>query len=135
MSLPNNTHYLRAAQQRRRAELIDNVRAVVRDLDATGQPITVAAVVRGSGASRAFIYRLPDIVAQIQKLRDQQAATGQRQPARQRATDQSKDARIRQLHTTVGELRAEIQRLRQQNALLLGRLRESASPASPGGPG
>jgi predicted RNase H-like nuclease (RuvC/YqgF family) len=85
----------------------------------------VAAAVRASGASRAFIYRLPDIVQQIQKLRDQQAATGQRQPARERASEASKDARIRHLTATVAELRTEINQLRQQNSLLLGRLREN----------
>jgi hypothetical protein len=127
MSLPNNAHYLRAAQQRRRTELIDKVRDAVRELDATGQPITVNAVARASGASRAFIYRLPDIVSQIQNLRDRQAATGQRQPARQRASDASNHARIRQLTATVAELRDEIKQLRQQNSLLLGRLREHSS--------
>lgn len=129
MSLPNNAHYLRAAQQRRRAELIDKVRDTVRDLDATGQPITVNAVVRASGASRAFIYRLPDIVGQIQKLRGRQVATGQRQPVQQRASEASKEARIRQLTATVGELRDELKQLRRQNALLLGRLREHGTEA------
>ena len=124
MSLPNNAHYLRAAQQRRRTELIDKIRDAVRELDATGQPITVNAVVRASGASRAFVYRLPDIVAEIQNLRDRQTATGQHQPARQRASDASNHARIRQLTAANTELRAEVQRLRDQNALLLGRLRE-----------
>ncbi len=124
MSIPNNSHYLRAAQQRRRDQLIDKVRQALRDLDAKGRPITVAEVARASGASRAFIYRLPDVIAQIQKLRDQQAATGQRQPTRQRASERSKDARIRQLNATISDLRAEVKRLREQNALLLGRLRE-----------
>lgn len=127
MSPPNNAHYLRAAQQRRRTELIDKIRDAVRELDATGQQITVNAVVRASGASRAFIYRLPDIVSQIQNLRNRQAATGQHQPIRQRASDASNQARIRQLTVTVAELRDEIKQLRQQNSLLLGRLRESGA--------
>lgn len=127
MSVPNNTHYLHAAQQRRRADLINRIRDTLRELDAAGQQITVAAVVRSSGASRAFIYRQPDIIQQIQKLRDQQVATGQRQPVRQRASDASKDARIRQLAAANAELRAEMQRLRDQNALLLGQLREQAA--------
>lgn len=80
MNPPNNARYLRAAQQRRRTELIDKVRDAVRELDATGQPITIASVVRASGASRAFIYRLPDIVSQIQKLRKLHNATDQRGP-------------------------------------------------------
>ncbi|MFF5206991.1 hypothetical protein [Streptosporangium sp. NPDC000396] len=52
---------------------------------------------------------------------------GQGHPARQRMTDPSEEARIRQLTVTNGELRAELQRLRAQNALLLGRLREHAA--------
>jgi uncharacterized coiled-coil protein SlyX len=124
MSPPNNAHYLRAAQRRHHADLIDRVREAVRELDRTSQKITVAAVVRASGASRAFIYRLPEIVQQIQKLRDRQEITQQHQPTRQRASEASKDARVRQLTATVAELRDELKQLRQQNSLLLGRLRE-----------
>ncbi|GAA3513289.1 hypothetical protein FHR32_006235 [Streptosporangium album] len=98
-----------------------------RRLDDAGDTITVAAVVRASGASRAFLYRVPELIEEIQRLRNLQQRSGQRHPARQRMTDPSKEARIRQLTVTNGELRAELQRLRAQNALLLGRLREHAA--------
>ncbi|MEU0571589.1 DUF6262 family protein [Nonomuraea sp. NPDC005983] len=103
-----------------------SARAAIRHLDAAEEVITVAAGVRASGASRAFLYRVPELIEDIQRLRSRQQQTGQRQPALQRMTDPSKEARIRQLTTINGELRAQIQRLREQNALFLGRLREQA---------
>lgn len=127
MSRPDNTRYLRAAEAARRDRLVAAARDALRRLDAAGEPITVAAVVRASGVSRAFVYRLPELVNEIQQLRARHAETGQRLPARQRASDTSKDARIRHLTDTNRELRAENQRLRDQNAALLGRLREKAA--------
>lgn len=119
----DNTRHLRAAEQQRRAQLIAQARDALRRLDAAGQPITVAAVVRASGVSRAFIYRVPELIAEVQRLRAH-TATGPRVPARQRASDASNQARIRQLTAANTELRAEIKLLRDQNAALLGRLRE-----------
>ncbi|WP_440107797.1 DUF6262 family protein [Streptosporangium sp. H16] len=121
---PDNTHYLRSAEQQRRTRLIEQAQQAIRRLDTAGEAITVAAVVRASGTSRAFLYRIPELIQEIQRLRDLQQRSDQRQPVRQRMTDSSKEARIRQLTATNGELRAEIQRLRTQNALLLGHLRE-----------
>jgi len=124
MSRPDNTRYLRAAEAARRDRLVVAALDALRRLDAAGEQITVTAVVRASGTSRAFIYRIPELVAEIQQLRARQAGTGQRLPVRQRAGDASNHARIRHLTETNRELRAENQRLRDQNAALLGRLRE-----------
>ncbi|MFI7641121.1 hypothetical protein [Nonomuraea sp. NPDC049400] len=55
--MPDNTRYLRAAEQQRRARLIDQAREAIRRLDDAGDAITVAAVVRASGA---FRYRVPN---------------------------------------------------------------------------
>jgi hypothetical protein len=125
--IPDNTHYLRSAEQQRRTRLIEQAQQAIRRLDTAGEVITVAAVVRASGTSRAFLYRIPELIQEIQRLRDLQQRSGQRQPVRQRMTDSSKEARIRQLTATNSDLRAEIQRLRTQNALLLGHLREQST--------
>jgi aspartokinase len=127
--MPDNTRFLRAAEQQRRARLIDQARQAIQRLDASAQPVTVVAVVRASGVSRAFLYRTPELIDQIQRLRDRQQQTGQRQPARQRMTDVSKEARIRQLTEINTRLRTEIAQLRDQNARLLGRLREHTAQA------
>jgi hypothetical protein len=129
VSRPDNTRYLRSAQATRRDRLIGAARDALRRLDTAGETITVAAVVRASGTSRAFIYRIPELVAEIQQLRARQADTGQRVPARQRASDASNHARIRHLTDTNRQLRAENQRLRDQNAAVLGKLRERAVTA------
>lgn len=125
--LADNTHHLREAERQRRARLLDQAHTALRRLDSAGKPVTVAAVVRASGVSRAFLYRQADLVAEIQRLRDRQSATGQHIPAHQRSTHASQHARIRQLVTANTELRADNARLREQNAQLLGRLREYAA--------
>jgi hypothetical protein len=123
----DNTHHLREAERQRHARLLGQAREALRRLDNAGKPVTVAAVVRESGVSRAFLYRQAGLVAEIQSLRDRQTATGQHIPAHQRAGHASQHARIRQLVTANTELRAENARLREQNAQLLGRLREQAA--------
>lgn len=130
---PDNTGYLRAAEQHRRTRLLDAANSALRRLDLENKPITVAALVRASGVSRAFVYRQSGLITEIQRLRDRQTPSGPPVPARQRATDASLQARIRQLTAANAELRAENTRLRDQNGLLLGRLREHAAttPTSP----
>ena len=125
--LVDNTHHLREAERQRHARLLDQARAALCRMDNAGKAVTVAAVVRESGVSRAFLYRQADLVAEIQRLRDRQTATGQRIPAHQRAGHASQHARIRQLVTANTELRADNARLREQNAQLLGRLRAYAA--------
>jgi len=125
--IADNTHHLREAERQRRERLLDQAHTALRRLDNAGKPVTVAAVVRASGVSRAFLYRQPDLVNEIQRLRDRQTVTGQHMPAHQRTTHASQHARIRQLSTANAELRAEIAQLRQQNAQLLGRLRDYAA--------
>ena len=125
--IPDNTHYLREAERQRHARLLDQAHMALRRLDNAGKPVTVTAVVRESGVSRAFLYRQADLVAEIQGLRDRQTVTGKRIPAHQRPGHASQHARIRQLVAANTELRAENARLRDQNAQLLGRLREHAA--------
>jgi len=131
----DNTHHLRNTEQQRHTRLLDQARTTLRRLDTAAKPGTVAAVVRESGVFRAFLYRQPDLIAEIQQLRDRQTVTGQHIPAQQRAAHASQHARIRQLTATNTELRAQIARLRQQNAQLLGHLREHTAvhPRPPNG--
>jgi hypothetical protein len=41
--MPDNTHYLRSAEQQRRTRLIEQAQQAIRRLDTAGEAITVAA--------------------------------------------------------------------------------------------
>ena len=85
--------------------------------------MTFARVVRDSGVSRSFINKVPELAAEIRRLRTLHRSAPQRVPSAQRMTDRSKDARIAQLTDSNAKLREELARLREQNAVLLGELR------------
>ncbi len=69
----DNSHYLVAAQRKKRAELIEQVRTAIRALDRQGEPVSFASVVRASGVSRSFLNKLPELSDEIRSLRDAQA--------------------------------------------------------------
>ncbi len=88
--------------------------------------MTFASVGRASGVSRSFLNKSPEIAAEIRRLRTL-ATTGTKPvPAGQRTSDRSKQARIAQLTEANRKLREELAWLREQNAVLLGRLRDEA---------
>jgi hypothetical protein len=121
----DNSTFLLAAQQRRHDELVDRVKAALRTLDRQGAAITFPAVARAAGVSRAFLYKTPALATEIQRLRATQAGRRSRIPASQRRGDSSKDALIKRLTAENRHLREELQQMRDQNAILLGRLREA----------
>lgn len=123
--MPDNSRFLYAAQRERRAVLEDRAVRAIRGLDSGGGPVTFAAVVRASGVSRSFLNKSPELAAEIRRLRSFNRGASPTVPAGQRMSDRSKDARIAQVVETNRELREELSHLREQNGILLGRLRES----------
>lgn len=121
----DNSAFLLAAQQRRHGELVDRVKQALRTLDRQRAPITFLAVAQTAGVSRAFLYKTPALASEIQRLRASQAGRRTRIPASQRRGDASKDALIKRLTAENRQLREELQRMHDQNAVLLGRLREA----------
>ncbi len=87
--------------------------------------MTFASVARASGISRSFLNKVPALATEIRRLRALQSKGGAALPAGQRMSDGSKDARIRQLQESNHALRAEVGLLRDQNAILLGKLRDA----------
>ncbi len=127
---PDNSHYLHAAQQLRRQELIERVTASIRALDLQGERVSFASVVRASGVSRSFVHKVPELVSEIRRLRDARPATVRWVPSGQRMSDESKDARIAQITEANRRLREEIAWLKEQNAVLLGTLRLNGGTGS-----
>jgi hypothetical protein len=123
MPLKDNTHFLREAERHRRETLRSQAAAAVAAVRDEGNPVTVAEIVRRSGVSRAFIYRQADLMDAINEARQDGPTSRPRPPGRERMTDASKQARIRQLTAANAVLREEMDVLRSQNAALLGELR------------
>ncbi len=110
MSRADNTaHLLKAVAERRDAATRRTI-AVIAEFDGTGAALTVAGVASAAGVSRSWIYEQPDLVADINRLRDR-SANGAAIPTAQRASDES-------LRRRLDSARAEIERLRTENAAL-----------------
>lgn len=123
---PDNSRYLHAAQQAAHQELNLRARQAIRTLDGRGEPVTFASVARESGVSRSFLNKIPELASEIRRLRALRPTTAPVVPSRQRMSDGSKDARISQLKEANRKLREEVAWLRDQNAVLLGKLRDGA---------
>jgi hypothetical protein len=122
---PDNSHYLHAAQLAARDDLNRRAGDAIRDLDRRGEPVTFASVARASGISRSFLNKVPELAAEIRRLRLPESKGAVRVPGAQRMSDGSKEARIGQLQESNRVLRAEVGWLRDQNAILLGKLRDA----------
>lgn len=119
---PDNSHYLHLAQARRHQDLIDRAANAIRALDRRGEAVSFASVARCSGVSRSFLNKIPELATEIKRLRTGRSQAP-RVPSGQRMSDTSKDARLGQLKEVNCKLREEVAWLREQNALLLGKLR------------
>lgn len=100
----------------------------LQELQQQGVPITFAAVCQAARVSKTFLYdpRQADIAAEIRRLRDLPPPRGKETHATPGAgkSDAAKDAQIARLQERVRMLEREVQRLREENALLYGRLAE-----------
>ncbi len=117
----DGTPRLAAAAQRRHELTRAKAIKALRELDASGAPVTFQAVPEAAGVSRSWLYTQPDIHEQIQRLRD---ATGRAPappiPAAQRASDASLRTRLEAALDRNRKLANENQTLRRQLAHALG---------------
>ncbi|MFY9633337.1 DUF6262 family protein [Pseudarthrobacter sp. BIM B-2242] len=126
MNRPDNSrHLIKAAQQRAALTRSKAVQAL-RALHADGRPITFDAVARYARVSRSWLYTQPDLRAEIEHLRQNQASAEptQESPA-QRASEASLRQRLEAANDRIRRLNDENQRLRQQLAHALGQRRQS----------
>lgn len=132
---PDNSRYLIQAARDRHEAALRRARTALKDLDRGGQPVTFRAVAATAGVSRAWLYRQPQLRAQIERMRADAPAAGPVVPAAQRATDQSRQQRIEALLADNTRLRDENTRLREHVAALLGERRAArASTSQPAAP-
>lgn len=104
---------LAAAAQRRRQSAMRRATGALRELDAADEPVTFQSVARRASVSRQWLYKQPDLRAEITRLREHPTP-----PTSPRAIAAS-DASLRQ---RVQTLRDEVQRLREENTALKNEL-------------
>lgn len=104
------------------------VLVALQELQQRGESITFAAVCQAAHVSKTFLYdpRQADLAAEIRRLRDLPPSPVKEALAvtRPGKSDSAKDAQIARLQERIRTLEREVQRFREENALLYGRLAE-----------
>jgi Family of unknown function (DUF6262) len=111
---------LAAAARRKRTSAVERARAALVALDDGGAQITFQSVAARAGVSRQWLYKHPELRAEVEKLRARQAGPV---PAAQRASDASLRQRNVMLLEENKRLRRENQELKDELANLLGERR------------
>jgi Family of unknown function (DUF6262) len=127
----DNSRFLRAAAEQRRAQTAQRAAAAIRRLDTAGQPITFTAVAQTAGVSRSWLYRDPIVRAEVQRLRQARPAAPPSPPAAQRGTTESWQHRCHTLLEANRQLVEDNQLLRDQVAALLGERRAERTHGRP----
>ena len=113
---------LAAAAQRKHTSAVERARAALVALDDLGAEITFQSVAAHAGVSRQWLYKIPELRAEIEKLRARRNGPGP-VPAAQRASDASLRQRNVMLLEENKRLRRENQELKHELANLLGERR------------
>jgi hypothetical protein len=129
---PDNTRFLLQASRQRSQATRQRASQALRDLAATGTPVTFQTVARAAGVSRSWLYAQPDLRGEIHRLRalTTPAPSSPPVPARQRASDASLRRRLQAANAEARRLREENRQLREQLARALG-TRRQPRPARP----
>jgi len=109
-----------AAQQRSRdtrQRAIDTLRR----LDAASSNVSFTSIAQTAGVSRSWLYRQPDLRAEIDRLRAPRTETAV--PSAQRASTESLKRRLEDTLDEIQRLKAENHHLRQQVARRFGQER------------
>jgi hypothetical protein len=112
------------AAERRHDHAVARARAAIRDLDRHGDRISFQSVARRAGVSRQFLYSVPELRGEIERLRSAGLSAGPvGLPAAQRSSELSLKARNQTLLDENRRLREEIAGLRDELAGASGELR------------
>lgn len=117
----DNSRHLTAAAARRGQDAMNRAQTAIERMRQAQNTLTVAEFCRTARVSRSWLYTQPAV---LQELARAQPAPGPIGPSADRATDQSLLTRLQVAHQRNRELTAEITELREQIAILYGRLRD-----------
>jgi uncharacterized coiled-coil protein SlyX len=129
--MPDRIERLREAAQARHDDTLRRARATLRALARRSEPVTVRGVANAAGVSRSWLYRQPQLLAEIDRLRQSPRAQGRSVPASQRATVESLRQQLHAYRAELARLRAENQALNEQLARHLGTARAAAVTTPP----
>jgi uncharacterized coiled-coil protein SlyX len=124
--MPDRIERLREAAQARHDDTLHRAQAALRALARRGEPITVRGVASAASVSRSWLYRQPQLLAEIDRLRRTPRTRGPSVPANQRATVESLRHQLHAYREEIARLRAQNQELSQQLARHLGAARAAA---------
>ena len=125
--MTGNPQHLVQAAHAKHASALQRAQEALRHLDRTGQPITFSSVAQAACVHRSWLYRQPELRAQIERLRaDQQPRSHRQVPAAQRASTQSLRERLEALRQEAARLRQDNQALRDYTSRVLGAQRQAA---------
>jgi hypothetical protein len=125
MKHERNVEGLRRNAQKKRQAAIKRTDAGIQQLLKDKRPVNFKTVAEVAGVSSAWLYREPEIKARIERLREQGSSSSKKAPARQRASDASKDAIIKTLKERCSKLDNEVRGLREQLEVVYGRVIEA----------
>jgi hypothetical protein len=120
------TDHLRQAARTRHDQTLRRARAALRTPARRGEPITVRGVADAARVSRSWIYQQPDLLADIDRLRQPRPSPHPAAPASQKATIDSLRQQLRTYREEITRLRAQITDLNNQLARHLGAARTAA---------
>lgn len=126
MRADNSRHLVAAARERAERTRQQAVTAL-RRMDASGTPITLDAVARQAGVSRAWLYAQDDLRAEIERLRAlrRQQPSSATPPQRQRASEASLLRRLEAATERIRRLEQDNRELREALARALGEHRSA----------
>lgn len=120
----DNSRFLVQAARDRHEDALKRALLAVKRLDRSGEPVTFRSVSQAGSVSRTWLYRQPELRAEIERLRPA-APHAQRPavPAAQHASAESLRQQLQALHDEARRLREENRQLRDQAARILGEQR------------
>ncbi|MGH9244045.1 MAG: DUF6262 family protein [Acidimicrobiales bacterium] len=124
-----HSNQLAASAHRRSEDTRHRALQALRRLDGAGQAVTFVSLAQAAAVSRSWLYRQPDLRAEIDRLRTTRSTTPP--PSAQRASTESMRRRLEATLDETRRLKEENRQLREQLARLYGQHRNQPRAPQP----
>ncbi|WP_446897775.1 DUF6262 family protein [Clostridium sp. LBM24168] len=120
--MEKNTEALKLYAQEKTKIALEKVDKAIRELSLKSERINFNSVMTASGVSKAFLYNNEEVKKRIELLRKQEVSKEINQRAKTDKTNKSKDIIIMAKDKKISELKNENKKLKEQLAILRGKL-------------
>lgn len=120
--MEKNTEALKLYAKEKTRIASEKVDKAIRELSLKGERINFNSVMTASGVSKAFLYGNEEVKERIELLRKQEVSKEINQRAKTDKTSKSKDIIIMAKDKKIRELENENKKLKEQLAILRGKL-------------